>query len=387
MELSTAGTKYIPTILVVDDVPENLALISDLLVERYRCRVATNGMKALSIAESAPQPDLILLDISMPEMDGYEVCRRLKANPRTREIPVIFLTALNSEDDETKGFEAGGGDYITKPVSRAVLAARVDAHLTLLQGKRFLSRKNELLESMVTERTKQLSSMQDVIIMAMASLAETRDNETGAHIRRVQYYTREIALALRKNPHYSEMISDEVVDLLYKTSPLHDIGKVGVPDSVLFKPGKLSQAEFDEMKQHSFFGGQTLLEVERQLAAPEAFVSMAHEIALHHHERWDGTGYPLGLKGEEIPLSARIVALADTYDALTSARVYKPPYPANDARSIMERERGKQFDPAIVDAFLECFEAIIKIAEANPDPEGDGGRQSALRRLMKNTPS
>ena len=354
---------YVPTILVVDDVPENLTLISALLADTYRCRVATNGPKALAVAASQPQPDLILLDVAMPEMDGYEVCRRLQADPLTRDIPVIFLTALDTEEDEMQGFEVGGVDYITKPVSKAVLSARVGAHLTLLRGKRFLAYKNELLESMVQERSKQLSSMQDVIIMAMASLAETRDNETGAHIRRVQHYTRALGLSLRKNPRYREAITDAFLELLYKTSPLHDIGKVGVSDAILFKPGKLSREEFDEMKQHSFFGGQTLMEVEKQLAAPEAFVSMAHEIALHHHERWDGTGYPLGLKGEEIPLSARIVALAATYDALVSARVYKPPYSGTDERTIIERDRDRQFDPAVVDAFLNCeneFKAICR---------------------------
>jgi len=382
MPVNLLTAEYTPTILIVDDVPENLTLISDLLVDRYRCRVAINGARALVIAAADPQPDVILLDVAMPEMDGYEVCRRLKASPRTQDIPVIFLTALNGEDDETLGFAVGGVDYIAKPVSRAVLTARLEAQLTLLRGKRFLAHKNELLESMVTERTRQLSSMQDVIIMAMASLAETRDNETGAHIRRVQHYTRALALSLRENPEYRDRLPDEVLDLLFKTSPLHDIGKVGVPDAILFKPGKLTREEFDEMKQHSFFGSQTLMEVERQLAAPEAFVSMAYEIALHHHERWDGTGYPLGLQGEEIPLSARIVALADTYDALTSARVYKPPYAMEDARSIIWRDRGKQFDPAVVDAFMACEDVFAEIARNNPDREAGGGRHTALRRLM-----
>lgn len=374
-----------PSVLVVDDVPEILALISEMLADRCRCRVTLDGAKALEIARSANRPDLILLDISMPGMDGYEVCRQLKTDPRTADIPIIFLTALDGEEDETKGFEAGGVDYITKPVSRAVLRARVEAQLTLLRGRRFLEHRNELLEDMVQKRSRQLSSMQDVIILAMASLAETRDNDTGAHIRRVQCYTRELALALRENPAYRDRLDDEVLELLYKTCPLHDIGKVGVPDSILFKPGRLSADEFDAMKRHSFFGGQTLLEVERQLAAPAAFVSMAHDIALHHHERWDGTGYPQGLCEEEIPLSARLVALADTYDALTATRVYKPPYPADEACEVIRRERGRQFDPAVVDAFLSRRDAFRIISETYPDPVQDSGRPAALRRLIDDT--
>ena len=382
MEHALAGARELSTILVVDDVPNNLTLISDLLSGLYRCRVATSGAKALSIAKGTPQPELILLDVAMPEMNGYEVCRKLKDDPLTHDIPVIFLTALDSEDDETEGFKVGGADYITKPVSKAVLTARINAHLTINRSKQYLSHKNELLESMVTERSQQLATMQDVIILAMASLAETRDNDTGAHIRRIQHYTRALALALRENPAYAKQITDEVLELLYKTSPLHDIGKVGVPDSILFKPGRLSLDEFAEMKRHSFFGGQTLMEVERQLAAPEAFVSMAHEIALHHHERWDGTGYPLGLAGEQIPLSARIVALADTYDALTSARVYKPPYPSADACHIIERERGKQFDPAIVDAYLAIEHVFDSIREGFADTPDDTSRAKVLQRLM-----
>ncbi|MCL1939587.1 MAG: response regulator [Desulfovibrionaceae bacterium] len=383
MTAERISAEYIPSILIVDDVPENLTIISDLLADRYRCRVAVSGAKALRIAATQPQPDLILLDVVMPEMDGYEVCRRLKADPLTRDIPVIFLTALDKEEDETQGFEVGGVDYITKPVTRGILAVRVEAQLVLLRGKRFLSHRNELLEHLVAERSRQLSSMQDVIIMAMASLAETRDNDTGAHIRRVQQYAKALGLALRENPKYRDALTDDVLDLLYKTSPLHDIGKVGVPDAILFKPDRLSHEEFDEMKQHSFLGGQALMEVEKQLAAPEAFVSMAHEIALYHHERWDGTGYPLGLKGEEIPLSARIVALADTYDALISRRVYKPPYALPEVRIIIERNRGKQFDPDIVDAFLANEDVFAKIARKNPDPDKkSGGRRTALRRLM-----
>jgi putative two-component system response regulator len=369
-------------ILIVDDVPENLGMISDMLSDQYHCRAAINGEKALTIAWGGNPPDLVLLDIAMPGMDGYEVCRHLKNDPRTRETPVIFLTALDGEEDEAKGFQTGGVDYITKPVSRAVLLARVEAQLTLLRGKRFLEQRNEILESTVRERSRQLRAMQDVVIMAMASLAETRDSDTSAHIRRVQHFTRELALALRENPHFCDHLDDNAPELLFKTCPLHDIGKVGVPDSILFKPGRLSEDEFAAMKQHSFFGGQTLREVERQLVVPAAFVTMAREIALHHHERWDGSGYPLGLRGEEIPLSARIVALADTYDALTGVRLYKFPCLADDARAIIERERGRQFDPAVVDAFLSRTEAFRKISEDFPDSARERARSETFRRFI-----
>jgi putative two-component system response regulator len=224
--------------------------------------------------------------------------------------------------------------------------------------------------------------MQDVIIMAMASLAETRDSDTSAHIRRVQLFTRELALALRENPLHRDRLDDNTLELLYKTCPLHDIGKVGVPDTILFKPGRLSQEEFSTMKRHSSLGGQTLEEVKGQLAIPAAFITMAHEITLHHHERWDGCGYPLGLRGEEIPLSARLVALADTYDALTGVRLYRFPCSAGEAADIIGKERGRQFDPAVVDAFLTRTDAFRKISDTYPDLEQEQGRSKTLRRLL-----
>ena len=373
----------LPTVLVVDDIPDNLSLITELLAGQYRCRVATSGAKALAVAASDPRPDVILLDISMPEMDGYEVCRRLKADPATRDIPVIFLTALDSEGSEAEGFRMGGVDYITKPVSKAILLARVNAQIALLHSKRRLARRNELLERMVSERGRQLINMQNVIILAMASLAETRNNDTDVHIRRLQHYTRALALSLRANPAYTDRLPDIVLELLFKTCPLHDIGKVGVADGVLFKPGKLLPDEFEEMKQHTVLGGQTLTEVERQLAAPEAFVSMAHDIAFYHHERWDGSGYPLGISGEAIPLSARIVALADTYDALTSSRIYRNAYSPAEARDIIARQRDKQFEPALVDAFLACEEQLLAIAEAFSENARSDNRSHILRRLAE----
>ena len=375
----------LPTVLVVDDIPANLSLITELLAGQYRCRVATGGAKALAVAASAPRPDVILLDISMPEMDGYEVCRRLKADPATCDIPVIFLTALDSKGNDAEGFSVGGVDYIAKPVSKAILLARVNAQISLQHSKRHLAQKNERLEQMVRERGKQLANMQNVIILAMASLAETRNNDTDVHIQRIQHYTRALALSLRANPAYTDRLPDTVLDLLFKTCPLHDIGKVGVADGILFKPGLLLPDEFEEMKQHTILGGQALTGVERQLAAPEAFVSMAHDIALYHHERWDGSGYPLGIEGESIPLSARIVSLADTYDALTSSRVYRQAYSPAEARDIIARERDKQFEPALVDAFLDCEKKLLAIAEIFSEECPSNSRSHVLRRLAKET--
>lgn len=360
-----------PTVLVVDDSPEILAGICGLLEGSYRCLVATRGEKALALAAREKKPDIILLDIVMPGMDGYEVCRRLKKDSATEDIPVIFLTSLGSHESEARGFAVGGVDYITKPVSKSVLEARLDAQLSLMRSRRLLAHKSFALEEMVRTRKRQLSVLQDVIVFAMASLAEKRDRETNAHLQRIQLFSRALALALRKNPQYCDKLNDDTLELLYKASPLHDIGKVGVPDSILFKQGKFSAAEFETMKSHTMFGGQTLDDVERRLGMPEVFVSMARDIALYHHERWDGTGYPMGLKGHDIPVAARIVALADTYDALTSERVYKPPYDPGQAGLIIRSEADRQFEPAIVRAFVSCEETFRGIARDYADARAD----------------
>lgn len=356
-----------PTVLIVDDAPVTVSLIAELLAGQFRCRVALNGRKALAIAEGVDSPDIILLDVSMPEMDGYEVCRRLKGNPRTRDIPVLFLTTLDSDGSEEEGFKAGGADYMVKPVSRAVLLARLNAHLALSRNQKQLSRRTETLEHLVEERGRQLENMQNVIVLALASLAESRNTDTGSHIQRIQHYSLALGRALRERQTYRRYLTDTTLSLLFKSCPLYDIGKVGVPDSILFKRGKLSADEFAAMKRHAVFGGQTLRKVERQLVCPEIFISMAHEITLHHHERWDGFGYPTGLAGRQIPLSARIVALADTYDALVSPRSYKPLHRHGEARIIIAQERGKQFDPDIVDAFLACESTFIAVAQAFSD--------------------
>ncbi|MDL2267482.1 two-component system response regulator [Desulfovibrio sp. OttesenSCG-928-G15] len=358
-----------PTILVVDDTPDNITLLCSLLGDQYRNKVATNGAKALKIAHAEPHPDLILLDIMMPEMDGYEVCRRLKEDTNTENIPVIFLTAKTQEGDETKGFELGAVDYITKPIVPPILMARVHTHLALRDARKFLEQQNEVLEEQVEERTRQLAALQDAIIIAMASLAETRDNDTGHHIRRTQHYVRELALCLKRQPKFSEIIDDDFVAIIYKTAPLHDIGKVGVPDRVLLKPGRLTEDEFEEMKLHTVHGRDAIITAEKSMEAPVSFLITARDIAYCHHEKWDGTGYPQGLAGESIPLPARLMAIADVYDALITKRIYKDAMPHEEAVKIIEAGRGTHFDPDAVDAFSEIKEKFDSIARQFAEEE------------------
>jgi len=320
----------------------------------------------------------VLLDIMMPEMDGYEVCRRLKADAATREIPVIFLTAKTQVEDESRGFEVGCVDYITKPISPPIVLARVRTHLALKAAADFLRDKNEYLAAEVARRTKQISIVQDVTIMAMASLAETRDQETGNHIRRTQHYVRLLALELRKQPKFAAVLDDATIELLFKSAPLHDIGKVGIPDAILLKPGKLTPEEFEVMKTHTKFGRDAIVAAEALLDEPVSFLEYAREIAYSHQEKWDGTGYPEGLAGERIPLSARLMAVADFYDALISRRVYKPAFPHDKAVEIIREGRGKHFDPEVVDGFLAIQEACRAIAARYADREAEVQSEAGL---------
>lgn len=341
-----------PLILAVDDTPENLALIVELLREHYRLRVATNGMDALRLAAGSPRPDLILLDVMMPGMDGFEVCERLQADPATAGIPVIFLTALTSVEDERHGLQVGAVDYVTKPISPPILEARVKTHLRLKASADFLRDKADFLESEVARRTREICTIQDVTIQVMASLAETRDNETGHHIRRTQHYVRVLAEALAGHPRFREALTPEAIELLFKSAPLHDIGKVGIPDHILLKPGRLDADEWAIMKTHAVIGRDAIEPAEQALGIRVDFLRYAKEIAYGHHEKWDGSGYPQGLAGDAIPVSARLMALADVYDALISKRVYKAPMPHAVAAGLIVEGRGSHFDPDVVDAFL-----------------------------------
>ncbi len=355
-------------ILVVDDTPDNITLLCSLLAGQYKNKVATNGQKALQIAFNDP-PDLILLDIMMPGMDGYEVCQQLKANIKTRDIPIIFLTAKSQDDDETRGFELGAVDYITKPINPPILMARVQTHIALQKARSALARQNEILEGQVEERTRQLAALQEAIITAMASLAETRDNDTGHHIRRTQLYIIALAKGLRDHSRFSHYLNDQTINRIYKSAPLHDIGKVGVPDRILLKPGRLTPEEFEEMKKHTVYGRDTIIAAEKELVSQDLFLVTAREIAYSHHERWDGAGYPEGLSGENIPIPARLMALVDVYDALISKRVYKGAIQPEEAKNIIVQGKGSHFDPAVVDAFLQLEGEFARIAEAYREEE------------------
>lgn len=371
--ISQAPTNRQPKILIVDDAPENIDVLGEALKTDYKRSVAINGRKALDIALSNEPPDLILLDIEMPEMDGYEVCKRLKADARTAKIPVIFVTAKQSIADETKGLELGAVDYITKPFSPPIVRARVKTHLELKLARESLENQNKTLEEKVLERTRELLATQNVTMLGLASLAETRDNETGDHIRRTQLYVRALAERLSTHSKFRHYLDDETVDLLYRSAPLHDIGKVGVPDSILLKPGKLTPEELDEMKKHTTYGRDAILMAEGGFGdnVDKSFLSLAREIAYSHHEKWDGTGYPLGLVGEDIPIAGRIMAVADVYDALISKRVYKPGIPHPESVEIILEGSGKHFDPDVAAAFFELRETFRQIALDNVGSDAD----------------
>ena len=360
-----------PTILVVDDTPDNLTLMQAVLKDFYKVKGANNGEKCLRIASGDTPPDLILLDIMMPGIDGYEVCRRLKADQVTRDIPVIFLTAKSEEADEEMGFEIGAVDYITKPVSPPIVLARVRAQLKLKAAADFLRDQNAFLDAEVQRRTREVSAIQNVTTLALASLAETRDSDTGNHIRRTQHYVKALGWKLCTHPRFSAFLTPENISLLFKSAPLHDIGKVGIPDRILLKPGRLTPAEFEIMKTHTTLGRDAIVSAERELGAEVSFLTMAKEIAYSHQEKWDGTGYPQGLEGDAIPISARLMALADVYDALISRRVYKEPMPHRLAVEIIEKTSGNHFDPDVVTAFLQIQENFQAIAISYADNDED----------------
>ncbi|MEN8166951.1 MAG: two-component system response regulator [Pseudomonadota bacterium] len=355
-----------PCILVVDDEGFYLDMLVDLLQVEYRVTVAKDGEQALIRSLTAPVSDLILLDVLMSGMDGYEVCRRLKANERTAGIPVIFLTVKNEVDDQIRGFDMGAVDYITKPISPPIVLSRVKTHLALTQARRVLEDQNLILEQLIRERTLEISRTQDVAIFCMASLAETRDSETGDHIRRTQHYIQLLSEHLKDHPKFRDHLDDKTIDLLFKSAPLHDIGKVGVPDRILLKPGKLDKSEWEEMKKHTVYGYEALLRAEEELGST-SFLKVAREIALNHHERWDGAGYPAGLKGEAIPVAGRLMALADVYDALISRRVYKEPCTHAEATSFILGQQGARFDPVVTDAYASLQDEFHRIAQKFPD--------------------
>ena len=336
------------TILVVDDTPENIDVLNGVLRSEYKVKAALNGERALKIAFAEQKPDMILLDIMMPEMDGYEVCRQLKANPATSGVPVIFITAKDQEEDEKKGLELGAVDYIRKPINPSIVLARVHTHLALYDQNRELERR-------VKQRTVELDETRLVIIRRLGRAAEFKDNETGLHVIRMSHYTRLLAQAYGGN--------DAWVELIFNAAPMHDIGKIGIPDKILRKPGKLDAEEWEIMKTHTLMGAEIIGD------HPSPLLQLSSTIAVTHHEKWDGTGYPHGLAEEDIALEGRIVAIADVFDALTSHRPYKKEWPVEEALDLIDRESGRHFDPTLVHLLHEVLPEVLEIKKQHAEEQ------------------
>ncbi|MCW8928955.1 MAG: response regulator [Gammaproteobacteria bacterium] len=339
------------TILIVDDVKENIALLNELLSEDYNIVAALNGEKALRLASNAPQPDLILLDILMPGIDGYEVCQRLKANDLTKNIPVIFVSALHDELDEEKGFNSGGLDFVNKPIKPLIVKARVKTHLAL-------SQQNKVLEDKVRERTASLEMSHLETLHGLTKVIGCSNEGKGFHLIRMSHYAYRIA---------EEMgMSLEWCDLLYKATPLYDIGKIGIPESILLKPGKLTADERKIMESHCEKGSEIL-----ENSDDNSVLKMARSIALYHHEKYNGEGYPFALVGDDIPVEGRIMAVVNVFDALTSVRPYKEISSDDEALEIIKQESGQHFDPEIVSIFVHQWQEIIKIKNRFSDASLD----------------
>lgn len=343
-----SGATEKATVLIVDDTPLNISILVGLLKPFYKTVVAKDGEQALNRVFSGAVPDLILLDIMMPGIDGYEVCRQLKADPRTKDVPVVFISAMSDAVDEEKGLLLGAVDYITKPISPPIVLARVKTHLALSQQHRALSDE-------VKARTQELEQSRKELIRRLGLAAEYKDNETGLHVQRMAEYARLVALELGFNERDAETLA--------AAAPMHDIGKLGIPDDILCKPGKLTPEEYKIIQGHPEIGA-------RILGAPDSeLLFIAQQVALYHHEKWDGSGYPHGLKGTEIPLVARIAAAADVFDALVSVRPYKKPWPLERVLSLFEEEKGRHFDPQVIDAFLNVLPQIVEVMERLADTE------------------
>lgn len=352
------------TILVVDDDKTNLALAQKILMPRYRIAASNSGMGALKYLENH-HPELILLDINMPDMDGYEVMERLRRQEETKTIPVIFLTADNLAETEVKCFQMGAMDFVTKPFVPDILLSRVDKTIELDQYRHNLENMVKEQADKIIEASSRISKIQDSVIVGMANLIESRDGSTGKHVKNTQMYVRMIADELRRRSLFTEELTEEYIEDLCKAAPLHDVGKIKIPDSILQKPGRLTPEEFDTMKQHTVHSS-TIIQMIIGDVEDEHYVRIVEDIAMYHHERWDGTGYPMGLKQEEIPLAARIMAVADVFDALYEERCYKPPVrPIEKIMQIMLDGRGTQFDPVIIDVFMEMLPMLKEVLDIN----------------------
>lgn len=355
-------------ILIIGSVPDEICLMSDLLKDQFRVEVANNGDKAIKIARSSPQPDLILLDITTPEIDGSEVCRQIKSGEATQNIPIILLTDKSSSEDDDSIFEAGALDQINKPLSPPVIMAIVRSHLRFKANCDLFRNRTEFLEAEIARRIGEIAETQEVTIHVLASLAETRDVDTGSHILRTQHYVRALAKKLSTHPRFKDFLTPLTIEMLFRSAQLHDIGKVGIPDSILQKPGPLTPEEFEVIKTHTTIGRNVIEFAEERLGKHVEFLTLAKEIAYSHHEKWDGTGYPQGLSGDDIPFAARLMSVADVYDALIQRRVYMGPIPHQKAVSMIQEGRGAKFDPDMIDAFLEIQDEYAAIAARFESP-------------------
>lgn len=361
------------TILIISNDPSKLTHLSDLLKGHFASvKVADDRKKALKIIQSNPSPNIILLETAMPKAEIHEICKQLKADPKTCEIPIIALIGNNEVENFGLDSDVGAVDYLAKPYHSEIVLARVKTQLELKRMQGLLGNHDGFIAGQVKKQTTELMVTQDVIIHAMAYLAETRENVTGNHIFRNQYYVKILADKLRPHPRYNNFLSDGgVIELLFTTAPLHDIGHVGIPDRILLKPGRLTSEEFDVMKSHTRLGLDVILKAERDLGIEVPVFKFAKEIINSHHEKWDGSGYPEGLAGDGIPISARIMAIADVYDALISRRIYKPPISHEQAVKIILESKGTQFDPDIVDAFHDVHVEFQRIAHTYSDNDLD----------------
>lgn len=374
------------TILIVDDDPGNLSVLGEALQPQYRIRVATSGPDALRVAASEPRPDMILLDIMMPEMDGYAVLNRLRESELTRDIPVMFVTALGETEDEELGLRLGAVDYISKPIKPAIVKARVNTHLQLKRAQDALRDRNACLESEVTRRIRENQLIEDIGLLALASMAETRDADMSNHILRTQAYVAILGRELKTHPRFAAHLTEPRLQLMVKAVALHDIGKVGLPEHILRKKGWLTLEESEIMRTHSLAGYEGLDlamrrilnqrgnrqplavgevsvdESNESLSGALAFLEVAKELVRSHHEKWDGSGYPDGLAGEVIPVSARLMALADAFDALAGRRNYKEPLPMEQVTAIIQEAKGRHFDPDVVDAYLDVRDQFERVA-------------------------
>ncbi|MEW6515240.1 MAG: HD domain-containing phosphohydrolase [Pseudomonadota bacterium] len=367
-------TRASNSILVVDDEKVNLLILDATLSPYYTVHTARDGIEALAWLAAGGQADLILSDVVMPNLDGYALCRQLKSEELTRDIPLLFLTSLDSSADEEHGLSLGAEDFIHKPISPPVVLARIRNHLELAHARARLRERNAELELLVLDRThelleqkQQLINSQGAVITAFCSLAEARDNETGNHILRTQRYVEALARHLQHHPRFAPMLDEEAIRMIFKSAPLHDVGKVGIPDAILLKPGPLTETEWRIMRRHTEFGRDAILRAEQNLGEAGGFLRYACDISYCHHEKWDGSGYPQGLAEEQIPLSARLMAVADVYDALISRRPYKPPFTHERAMAIIAEGKGNHFDPDIAVAFVEISDQFADIAASYRD--------------------